>query len=257
MPARPLQALRAAVSSTDSGVPDADPPEPATGPDPTPGASRRQLLAGLGTAASAGLAGCAGRLPGQRTSLDVATRVQDDRVVWDYPADAVADDEGSDGIGYAAARFDAVDTAGREAAVEPALVVRLNSTVGGIAASEPYRDYQADAFRFRLGVPSSYDGDAALRATIEPPVWPTVRTTYGYENDRRTLVVAAPEVDSDGTVVVEGRFRSSRPVLPRQLVCGVEVKVSRPGPLGRAAVASDRESFDLSSLDLPEGVTLG
>jgi len=225
-------------------------------PDTAPSASRRRVLAALGTAAGAGLAGCAGRLPGNAASLDVATRVTDDGLVWDYPAAAVDGEADSDGIGYAAVRFRVLDTAGPDGAVEPALTLRLNSTVGDIAADEPHRGYQADRFRFRLGVPRSYDDVAGLRAAVDPPAWPALRTTYGYVDGRRTLTVAAPAVHTDGTVTVEGRFRPPGATLPRRLFCGFEVHASRPTPAGRDVVAADREAFDLSALDLPEGVTL-
>lgn len=39
----------------------------------------------------------------------------------------------------------------------PALEFQLNSTVGGIAASEPYTDYEADWAWFRLAPPVEYD----------------------------------------------------------------------------------------------------
>jgi len=148
------------------------------------------------------------------------------------------------------------DVAGPDQSVEPALTFRLNSTVGDIAAGESYQGYQADWFRFRLGVPRRYDGVAGLRAFVQPNQWPEIRTTYGYRGPRRDLDVRVPDVNTEGTITVDGRFRPPSATLPRQLYCGFEVHASRPGPLGRAVVAAGREMFDLSTLDLPSGVTL-
>jgi hypothetical protein len=213
-------------------------------------------VAGSATALSLGLAGCAGRGPGTAAEVNVATRSENARIHWDYPARAVEGEADSDGIGYAAMRFRAFDAVGSEQSADPVLTFRLNSTVGGIAAGESFRGYQADWFRFRLGIPRTYDNLASLRAFVHPNQWPEIQTTYGYQGPRRDLVVYAPEVNTDGTITVEGRFRPSSPTLPRQLYCGFVVHASRPGLFGRSVLATDSELFDVSTLDLPDGVTL-
>ena len=218
--------------------------------------SRREFVAGSITAISLSLAGCSGRSLGTTDDVDVATRTDGATILWDYPARAVENDDDNDGIGYAAIRLRAFDTAGPEQPAEPVLTFRLNSTVGGIAAGEGFKGYEADWFRFRLGIPRSYDDLAGLRAFVHPNQWPEIQTTYGYHNSRRDLVVHAPEVHSDGTITVAGRFRPSSTALPRQLYCGFEVRVSRPGLLGRSVTATGAEMFDISTLDLPSGVTL-
>lgn len=259
MLARFLHGLR--ESSRDAHSPAREPEGPpkttrATSPKGAPTVSRRTFLAGGAAAASLGLAGCAGRAPGTTADIDVAARTDGSQLLWDYPARAVEDDEDSDGIGYAAIRFGVVDTVGPNTSVDPALTFRLNSTVGGIAAGSSYKGYQADWFRFRLGVPRSYDGLAGLRASVRPRRWPEIQTTYGYHNARRDLVVHAPHVHSDGTIVVEGRFRPPGTTVPRQVHCGFEVHASRSGPLGRRVLATGQELFDLSTVDLPDGITV-
>lgn len=218
-------------------------------------ASRRRLLACIGTTASVRLAGCSGRLPGNAVDVDVADRIEEGQLIWDYPASA-SEDGDSSGIGYAAVRFRVVDVAGSGGPVTPALTFRLNSTVGDIAADESHQGYRADWFRFRLGVPRSYDGVAGLRAFVQPKQWPEIRTVWGYQDSRRDLVVHAPTVNTHGTITVDGRFRPTDATLPRQVQCGFEVRASRPDPFGRTVVAAGRDMFDLSTLDLPDGITL-
>jgi len=260
MPPRPLHALRElSRGCRPSATELKTAPNSSSGQPPRRDAvvSRRRLLTGGVTAVSLGLAGCAGRGPGAAADVDVATRTDGARILWDYPARAVEGDEDGDGIGYAAIRFRTVGTVGPEQSADPALTFRLNSTVGEIAAGESFKGYQVDRFRFRLGVPRSYDDIAGLQASVQPNQWPEIRTAYGYQGSRRDLVVSAPDVNSDGTIIVEGRFRPSRPTLPRQVYCEFEVHASRPGLLGRSVVATDSEMFDVSALDLPEGITLG
>ncbi len=66
----------------------------------------------------------------------------------------------------------------------------------------------------------------------------------------------APGVNAEGTIVVEGRFRPPGTTLPRQLHCRFEVQASEPGLFGRTVLADGRATFDVSELDLPEGVTI-
>lgn len=222
-----------------------------------PRLSRRRLLAGAGAAASTGLTGCGGRLPGGPPArVDSVGEVEDGRVVWRYPAGAIEGDE-DDGIGYASVRFRVFDALGGESdAVAPVLRFDCNSTVGRIAAGRGYRGYEADRFRFRIGVPRTYEDVAGLAALVRPPAWPEVRTTFDYRDAVRELDLLVPRVNSDGTIKVGGRLRPTRAVLPRQLFCSFEVRASRPGPVGRSVVADGRETIDLSTLDLPDGVTL-
>ena len=65
---------------------------------PSDGTSRRRLLAGLGSATTAALAGCTSRLPGAGPErIDAESTVEDRQVLWKDPPR-----EGDrDGIGYA------------------------------------------------------------------------------------------------------------------------------------------------------------
>ena len=203
--------------------------------------------------ASVGSAGCGGRLP-TTTTADSVVRRDDATVVWAYPASAVRGDEDSEGIGYAAVEFDVSDRARNADEVLPTLAFTLNSTVGTTSAGE---GYQADRFRFRFGVPRTYDDTSGFRAFVRPNQWPAVSTTYGYDDGERALVVTAADVNTDGTVTVDGQFRSTDPTLPRRLRCGFEAKASQEGPLGRTVTVDGRTTLDVSTLDLPEGITTG
>jgi hypothetical protein len=258
MPARSLPEPRAnarpddAVESTDTARND-----PSQSPETTAtGTSRRRFLAGGAAAITTGLAGCAGRVPGRAAAVDVAARIDDGRLIWDYPARAVDGDGSDDGIGYAAVGFEASDPSGPEQPADPVLRFGLNSTVGGIAADEPFEGYRADRFRFRIGLPPDYEDAASLEAFVQPTSWPELTTTYGYRGSSRELVVCAPEVGTAGTITVAGGFRPAGATLPRRLTCGFEVRASRPTPFGRSVVAADRRSFDLSAIDIPDSVTL-
>jgi hypothetical protein len=217
---------------------------------------RRRFLAGVAATASATLAGCGGRLPDGVATVDATLRRDDATLTWAYPASAVEDDEDSDGIGYAAVGVGAVDRAPSVDRALPGLTFALNSTVGTIHAGAGFQEYRADWFRFRIGVPRSYDHVSGFQALVQPNQWPDLRVAYGYEGAVRELAVTAPEVDTDGTITIEGQFRSADATLPRQLYCGFEVQASQPGLAGRTVVADGRATLDVSTLDLPDGVVL-
>jgi hypothetical protein len=222
---------------------------------PTRTVSRRRFLAGVTATASVSLAGCTARLPGKAASVDSRTTRDGNTLIWAYPASAAESDQGFEGIGYAAIRFQVFNMAVDADSVVPALQFRLNSTVADLAAGKSYQGYQADSFRFHIGVPRTYDGAAGIRAFVQPPQWPDIRTTYGYNGGVRELAVQAPDVHEDGTIIVEGRFQPYDATLPSELHCGFEVQASQTGPLGRTVRADGRETFDVSVIDLPEGIT--
>lgn len=256
----PFQALHALVFSTgdddSNSTPSAVAAEQSPGPSAGRGLSRRGFLASGATAASAGVAGCTAQLPGDAASVESSTTLDGNTLIWDYPASAVQDDDQEEGIGYASIRFRALDIAVDEESVSPVLQFRLNSTVADIAAGESYQEYQADWFRFRIGVPRTYDEVSALRAFVQPPQWPEVQTTYGYTGALRELLVKAPRVNTEGTIIVEGRFRPLGTTLPRQLHCQFAVQASKQELLGQTVLADGRATFDVSELALPDGVTI-
>lgn len=259
MPLGPLHSHRSSNSSSEAHASEDEPPfgtaDQIGTTTPTRTVSRRRFLAGVTTTASVGLAGCAARLPGNATSVDSRTTRDGNTLIWAYPASAAESEQGFEGIGYAAIQFQVFNMAVDADSVVPVLQFRLNSTVADIAAGESYHGYQADSFRFHIGVPRTYDGAAGLRAFVQPPHWPDIRTTYGYNGAVRELILQAPNVHEEGTIIVEGRFRPSDAMLPGQLHCGFEVQASQSGPLGRTVRADGREMFDVSVLDLPEGIT--
>ncbi|SFR36848.1 MULTISPECIES: hypothetical protein [Halorubrum] len=259
MPLGPLHSHRSSNSSSEdyasedeSSSGTADQVGPTT---PTRTVSRRRFLAGVTATASVSLAGCTARLPGKAASVDSRTTRDGNTLIWAYPASAAESDQGFEGIGYAAIRFQVFNMAVDADSVIPALQFRLNSTVADLAAGESYQGYQADSFRFYIGVPRTYDGAAGLRAFVQPPQWPDIRTTYGYTGAVRELAVQAPDVHEDGTIIVEGRFQPYDATLPSELHCGFEVQASQSGPLGRTVRVDGRETFDVSVIDLPEGIT--
>ena len=217
--------------------------------------SRRHFLAGATATATVDLAGCTAQLPGNAASVDSSTKRDGNTLIWNYPASAVQSNGRNEGIGYAAIRLRALNMAVDADSVVPALQFRLNSTVADLPAGKSSQGYQADSFRFHIGVPRTYDGAAGLRAFVRPPQWPEIRTTYGYNGAVRELAVQAPDVHEEGTIIVDGRFQPYDATLPSELHCGFEVQASQSGPLGRTVRADGRETFDVSVLDLPEGIT--
>lgn len=218
--------------------------------------SRRRVLAGAAATASVSLAGCGGRFPNSATTVDATTHRDGNALVWEYPASAVQANGDGDRIGYASIHLEAVDLAWDTDRVMPGLRFTLNSTVGDAGSSERAGGYQADWFRFRIGVPRSYDDTSSFRAFVQPNQWPELRVIYDYVDAVRELEVMAPDVDTDGTIRIEGRFQSSSTTLPRQLHCGFDVQASRSTMLGRTVTAGGRATFDVSTLDRPDEVTL-
>lgn len=218
--------------------------------------SRRRFLASATATGTVGFAGCSGHLPGNAETIDSSIKRDENTLIWNYPASAVQRNGRNEGIGYAAIRFRAVNTAADTSSAAPVLGFRLNSTVGDIAAGKSYQGYQADWFQFYVGVPQTYDGLSGLRTFVQPLSWPELQTTYGYEDSVRELSVKAPCVNEKGTITVDGRFRPSRATFPRELHCQFKIQASQSGTFGRTVLANGRATFDVSELDLPEGVTV-
>lgn len=204
--------------------------------------TRRSALGALGASLATGLAGCAGRVPGTGpTRVDAETTVEADEIRWRYPPR-----EGDrDGIGYAA-----VETRGqRRRERPPALRLTFNSTVGGLAASEPYRGYRADWFRFRIAPPPDYEGRGTFAVRVEPPgQWEEFSAHYDVEGARRWFVTELRDVDTQGTILVPAVFDPGMTALPDRLRCAVTVQVSRPGPLGKTVRVDDAGSLALDAL---------
>jgi hypothetical protein len=261
MPLGPRYDLRSLVSASDDDD-DGNGNHPSVAADqgaetsPDRLLSRRHFLTGATAAATVDLAGCTAQRPGNAASVDSSTKRDGNTLIWNYPASAVQSNGRHEGIGYAAIRLRALNTAVDAGSVAPVLDFRLNSTVADIASGEPYQGYQADWFQFHIGLPRTYDGLSGLQAFVQPPQWPEVQTTYGYEGAMRELIVKAPSVNEEGTITVDGRFRPSGTTLPRQLRCQFEVQASQSGLFGRTVLADGSATFDVSELDLPAGVTV-
>ena len=150
-------------------------------PPATP--SRRRFLATATAAVAAPLAGCSG-LAGGPDELDARTVTTDGELVWVYPAEVPSADSGdaegewdANGIGYGSI---GLETATGTAKYGHLLRFDLNSTVGGIASGEPYENYEADWFRFRLGPPPGYDG--GFEAYVTPLQSFRIETRYGRDD---------------------------------------------------------------------------
>lgn len=136
---------------------------PTTSPPDESSTTRRRLLSVLGTTSIAGLAGCAERLPGTGPSTaDTETRVDPNEITWTYPPI----DGTQEGIGYTSIEFEGRM---RRERLPPALQFRFNSTVGGIASNKPYKGYEADWVRFRVGPPTTYNGMQSFEMRVQPP----------------------------------------------------------------------------------------
>jgi hypothetical protein len=218
------------------------PPTRSTTDDRTP---RRRVLAGLGTALAAAVAGCGGRVPGGAATLDAETTVEadpDPRVHWQYPPR----DGDRAGIGYAA--VEAVRARRREGG-RPTLRLAFNSTVGGIAADEPYRGYRAERFRFRVWPPSTDEGRSTYSVRVEPPSgqWDDFGVSYDLRGGIRRTTIELRSIDTQGTIVVPAVFVPSTAALPEQLHCSFTVRASRPGVLGKTVRITDRGSLPIGA----------
>jgi hypothetical protein len=164
------------------------------------------------------------------------------QVLWRYPQTEAVSEGEEDGIGYASVTLE-------EKRSESELQFQLNSTVGGIAASSEYENYQADWFRFRIGPPSSYTAQHVFEMSIQPPPWPELDVGYDERGGRRELVVEAEEVGSDGTITFPVQFLSAGGVIPDTFVCSFAVQVSEPGVLGETVRAQGTGSLEPNSVD--------
>lgn len=194
---------------------------------------RRQALAGIGAALTGSLAGCTGHIPGTGPeTVDTVSSTEADRLLWRYPPT----DDDSDGIGYAAVEF--VRLIHREQG-PPAVRLELNSTVGGIAASEPHTGYRLDWFRFRLQLPSSYRANNHLEMRVEPPgQWEEFAAYYDMQGGSRQFVVELRNVDTQGSIIVPVVLDPQTKALPEQVWCSVTVQAFRPGIFGETVQAN-------------------
>lgn len=201
-------------------------------------ATRRRVLAGFGAAVTAGLAGCSGRLPGTGPErLDVESTVETDttpRVLWEYPPR-----EGEqDGIGYAEVEVDWI----RRRNGDPRVIrLTFNSTVGGLAASEPYTGYRPDWFRFRIRPSTSRIN---YRTYVEPPgQWEGFSAYYDRQGGVRRTTVELRDVGTRGTIQIPARLSLGGDSLPDGLHCSFTARVSRPGLFGESVRVSGRDTL--------------
>mgnify|MGYP006300337449 CR=1 FL=1 len=216
---------------------------PSTSQTDSLGISRRALLASISTGVVGSLAGCSGRLPGTdpvRLDTEKTVATDDDPVLlWRYPS---REDE-EEGIGYAAVELTRIR---RDNSHPSALDLTFNSTVGGIASSEPYRGYRADWFRFRIWPPTTYEGRLDHRVRVEPPgQWHGFSLYYDIRGTIRHTVIELRDVDTQGTIIIPAVFDPSMNGLPDHLHCAFTVRASRPGLLGRSIRVSDTGKLPL------------
>jgi hypothetical protein len=204
------------------------------------GRSRRHALAGLGTAILGSLGGCSGRLPGRAERLDAESTVEGgEEIRWQYPPR----DGDRDGLGYVGV---AVDRRRRRASLPPALRLTLDSTVGGIAASEPYRDYRLDRVRFRLWPPATYEATLHHSVRIAPPgQWEDFSTYYDLRGDVRRTTVELRNVETQGTVEIPVVFDPGSAPLPDRLHCSFTLRASSSGLLEKTVRVAGRGTLPL------------
>ena len=208
-----------------------------------PSTTRRRLLASIAAGTAVASAGCAGQLPGTSPRrVDAAETGDGDELVWQYPESEIG--EHSEGIGYASIAYEGEQDRG---GTTTALQFGLNTTVGGIAASEAYSDYEADWARFRLAPPTEYAASHQYRMWVQPPPWPDVRAGYDRRGGREAFVVELPEIDSGGTITLPVLFGPVAEALPDRLRCSFTVQASAPGSLGESVRASGRGTIDLET----------
>lgn len=204
--------------------------------------TRRRLLAIVATGGVATIAGCAGEVPGTGPrDVDTVETGDSRERVWQYPAADV--EEHDSGIGYASVTFEGERPDDR---TPPSLEFTLNTTVGGIAATDEYDAYEADWARFRLGPPADYDATHQYRMWVQPPPWPGIRTQYENQGARRDLVVELPDIDGEGTITLPVVFDPVE-TLPDRVRCSVTVQASAPGTFGESVRATGRGTIDLAA----------
>ncbi len=187
------------------------------------------------------LSGCSGRIPGAGPARIDATRsAEENDLSWEYPP-TEGDDEG---IGYAAVEYDGLV---RRERLPPAMRLECNSTIGGIASSEPYRGYEPDWFRFRFGPPAAYEGSDTFEVRVQPPgQWEGFGAYYEFEGATRWFVIELRNVGTQGTILVPAVFDPGAKALPDRLHCSFAVRASRPGALGRTVRVDGRGVLDLN-----------
>lgn len=203
------------------------------------GLPRRHVLAGLGTAIIGSLGGCSGRLPGRPDRLDAESTVEDGELRWQYPPR----DDDRDGLGYAGV---AVDRRLRRTSLPPALRLTLDSTVGGIAASEPYHGYRLDRVRYRLWPPRTYEATLHHSVRVAPPGgWEEFSTYYDLRGDVRRTTVELRNVETQGTVEIPAVFDPGAAPLPDRLHCSFTLRASSPGLLEKTVRVTGRDTLPL------------
>lgn len=211
--------------------------------------TRRHVLAGFGSAVVASVAGCSGRVPGlgpERVHAETTVRdgsgLGSPEILWRYPRR-----EGDeDGIGYAAVEARRVD---RLEGRFPTLSLQFNSTIGGLAADEPYEGYRPDWFRFRFEPPSSYEKATSYATRVEPPgQWEGFSTYYDRESTAKRTVIELRDVQMQGTIIVPAVFAPTTESLPKTLYCQFTVQASHPGIAGKTVRASGEGNLPLDGL---------
>ena len=204
------------------------------------GRSRRHALLGLGTAILGSLGGCSGRLPGRAERLDAESTVEGgEEIRWQYPPR----DGDRDGLGDAGV---AVDRRLRRASLPPALRLTLDSTVGGIAASEPFRDYRLDSVRFRLWPPTRSEAALHHSVRVAPPgQWDGFSASYDLRGDVRRTTVELRNVETQGTVEIPAVFDPGAAPLPDRLHCSFTLRASSPNLLEKTVRVTERATLPL------------
>ncbi|MFC6736106.1 hypothetical protein ACFQEQ_07625 [Halolamina salina] len=206
--------------------------------------TRRRLLATAATGGTILLAGCTGQLPGTGPRrVDAVDTGGERELVWQYPAAEV--EEHDDGVGYGSVTFEGDRSSdggsGR-------LAFELNTTVGGIAATEAYTDYEADWARFRLGPPNAYTATHPFEMWVQPPTGGfDLRTGYDHRAGRRELVVELPGIDTGGTITLPVLFDPSDDAVPDLFHCSFTVEASEPGAFGETVRASSRGTIEIAA----------
>jgi len=195
---------------------------------------------GLGTAILGSLGGCSGRLPGRAERLDAESTVEGgEEIRWQYPPR----DGDRDGLGDAGV---AVDRRLRRASLPPALRLTLDSTVGGIAASEPFRDYRLDSVRFRLWPPTRSEAALHHSVRVAPPgQWDGFSASYDLRGDVRRTTVELRNVETQGTVEIPAVFDPGAAPLPDRLHCSFTLRASSPKLLEKTVRVTGRATLPL------------
>ncbi|CQH63396.1 uncharacterized protein HHUB_4065 (plasmid) [Halobacterium hubeiense] len=200
--------------------------------------TRRRVLAGGGTVATAALAGCSGLFEtGPRTLETVVHEDSAAELSWDFPAQSEAES-----VGYVE-----ISTNGQSYSDGSVPSAGFTVEVG----IDPSSGYELAEFTVRLATPNAYfDRRGQVTYLVSPPARSDDTSAY-YRRLRsgsihRQLVVELAEVGVDGNVEFPVVVREAQS-LPSALQCSFSLRAVESGTFGETVTASASGTFEFAA----------